>query len=178
MRQRRNVLLVNRGFQIKYSFFVVSWILALSAVYPMITHTLFEYFIAFARSSTPNIDVETLRSVKSEFLRLLILLHVVFMGVIFLISLFMSHKIAGPIYKLRKFIETAKTGNYESTGTFRKSDHFQELADDFNDLLADIRARKEQTRTKLEEVAGKLDRLASDKRELAELASQIRSASE
>lgn len=145
MKQRRQSLLVNRRFQIKFSFFVVSWIFALSMVYPLITHTLFEYFISFLKIHAPQADLAGLETVKTEFLRLLILLHVVFITVIFLISLFMSHKIAGPLYKLRKCIADAKNGNYDVICRFRKYDHFSELADDFNDLMESFKDRQKKS---------------------------------
>lgn len=48
---------------------------------------------------------------------------------------YLSHKIAGPIYGIRKYMRDVARGTIEPrTVRVRKADFFQELAEDFNEL--------------------------------------------
>lgn len=74
-------------------------------------------------------------------------MQVVLLSLSLLISIFMSHKIAGPLYKLRKAIAEARAGNLDLRIQFRQKDYFQELAPEFNTLMDSIQdriAQKEQ----------------------------------
>ncbi|MGE3172059.1 MAG: hypothetical protein AB7O97_05485 [Planctomycetota bacterium] len=50
-------------------------------------------------------------------------------------SLKISHKVAGPAYRLTKCIERIRSGDLAFTVQFRRGDHLQELKDEFNKLL-------------------------------------------
>ncbi len=87
-----------------------------------------------------------LQEVRKQMMWLLILLQGLFLAITFIISVFLSHRIAGPIYKLRKHIEMAKRGIFEVV-RFREKDHFKELAEDFNDLSAAIKSSQKDTQS-------------------------------
>jgi len=76
------------------------------------------------------------QSARSMMMWMLIILELLFIGVVFLISLFISHRIAGPIYKLTLFFDKARSGDFQSKLAFREKDHFQDLAQDYNDLIS------------------------------------------
>ncbi len=132
--KRRSSLLVDRKFQLKFTFFVVSWILALSLAYPLIIYDLFEYFMRYVADSAGQESSVVLETFRSEFLWLLSAIHSVFILLTLLISLFVSHKIAGPLYKLKKSLDGARKGRLERI-TFRKHDNFQDLATSYNEAV-------------------------------------------
>ncbi len=132
--KRRSVFLINRKFQLKFSFYVCSWIILLSCVYPMIIYDLFDYFVRFLAGEGREIPSAVVNSFKVEVIQLLILMHFAFLVLTFLISLFVSHRIAGPIYKLRKSLDGARKGRLEKV-TFRSKDNFQELAESYNEAV-------------------------------------------
>jgi nitrogen fixation/metabolism regulation signal transduction histidine kinase len=72
---------------------------------------------------------------------LLVFLQLAVMSVMFLVSIFLSHRIAGPIYKLSKSMELARDGKLEGPIYFRKNDHFKEVADLFNSMMARLNER-------------------------------------
>lgn len=144
MPRRRAIFLIDRRFQLRFSLYVCSWLFALSLVYPLVTVSLFDFFNKFAKIHAPESTYGFLQEVRSEFLGQLSLLEVSWVAVTFLISLFMSHKIAGPLYKLRKAFEKAKNGDLKGTLSFRKSDHFQDVANDYNDMMDQVRAKFDQ----------------------------------
>ena len=137
MAYQRRLLLINKPFQLRFAFFVVSWMIALSVTYPMIIYELFEMMgrLLTKLSVDPSLGQQIL-SKKADVIGLLVLLQLAVMSVMFLVSIFLSHRIAGPIYKLSRSMELARDGKLEGPIYFRKNDHFKEVADLFNSLFA------------------------------------------
>ena len=140
MPYRRSVFLIDRPFQLRFSFYVCSWLFALSLIYPFIIHNLFELFARYASTDPTGPALSQLQETRADVFRLLVLLQLLFVGITFLISMFMSHRIAGPLYKLKKFFADAQDGNLNQELHFRKNDHFQDLAADYNRMITGIRS--------------------------------------
>ena len=64
----------------------------------------------------------------------LVLLGLVNVIIVILISLFFSHQIAGPVYKLDKTLQKIIEGDVNVKFSFRQSDRFDELAELLNDM--------------------------------------------
>lgn len=129
-------LLINKKFQLRFSFYVCTWILALSLVFPLIIYGLFDTFMMYAAMDPMGPTAESIRQMRSEVIWMLIIMEIVFIGITFIISIFISHRIAGPLHKLQKSMEEAAAGRLEQKISFRKHDYFPELASSFNRLLA------------------------------------------
>src|SRR4051812_1908446 len=136
---KRSVFLVNKGFQIRFCLYVCSWLLALSAVYPIVVYNLFGYLIRYVSLDPFGPPLEGILKTRTEVLWLLVIFQVVFALATFLISIFISHRIAGPLYKLGRFLDTAGSGNLKEKLTFRKTDHFQDLAIRYNEMVDGLR---------------------------------------
>jgi methyl-accepting chemotaxis protein len=137
-------LLINKPFQLRFAFFVVSWMIALSVTYPMIIYELFEMMgRLLAKLAIDPTFGQQILSKKTDVIGLLVLLQLAVMSVMFLVSIFLSHRIAGPIYKLSRSMELARDGKLEGPIFFRKNDHFQEVAQIFNSLHAKWKERLE-----------------------------------
>ncbi len=52
-----------------------------------------------------------------------------------------SHRIAGPIYSIERFLQTIETGNLAGTLELRKTDQFPETAEQLNTTLKSVRNR-------------------------------------
>ena len=50
-------------------------------------------------------------------------------------ALLISHRIAGPIYKIQKHMKEVISGSQKNECHFRENDFFPELADSYNELL-------------------------------------------
>ncbi len=142
MAYQRRLLLINKPFQLRFAFYVVSWMIALSVTYPLIIYELFEMMgrVLSRLSADPSIGLQILSKRQDVFL-LLVFLQLAVMSVMFLVSIFLSHRIAGPIYKLSKSMELARDGKLEGPIYFRKNDHFKEVADLFNSMMARLNER-------------------------------------
>ena len=140
MAYRRSIILINKRFQLKYSFYVVSWLFALSFVYPLIIYNIFEHFIRYAALDPMGPPIQMLQATRKEMLWLLVFMQILFLLVTFLISIFVSHRIAGPIYKLKKTFEEVAAGQFTGELYFRKRDHFQDLTASFNQMMSALRS--------------------------------------
>jgi nitrogen fixation/metabolism regulation signal transduction histidine kinase len=138
-KKRRNVL-INRPFQMRFSFYVCSWLFVLSLIYPMIIYNLFDYFLQRASQNPFGPAVSEIAIARTEMIRWLVLMQVLFLSVTFVVSILISHRIAGPLYKLKLFLEKARDGQFWDQLNFRNYDHFQDLARSFNDMTDGIRA--------------------------------------
>ena len=71
----------------------------------------------------------------SELVWPVVLLSVIVSGVVtYIFGLFFSHKMAGPVYRLRNDIAEMTEGDLERKVSLRKKDYFQLLATDINSL--------------------------------------------
>ena len=83
-----------------------------------------------------------------------------FIGIVFLISIFQSHKIAGPMYKLRKFLKMVADGKPTGRLFFRKGDNFPEVAEDFNAAFGKLQETYNNDFAYLSEVSSYINNLA------------------
>jgi nitrogen fixation/metabolism regulation signal transduction histidine kinase len=141
---KRANFLINKRFQLKFAFFVCSWIFALSMIYPIIIYNIFEYCMKLLNSgSTASpLAAAKVQEIESKVLVLLGILQLLFLGITFILSIFLSHRIAGPLYKLRRSMEEVARGNFDLRITFRKNDHFMEMQDTFNDMIQHLSIRR------------------------------------
>jgi hypothetical protein len=75
---------------------------------------------------------------RSQIIIYLILMHLGFSCVTFCACIFFSHKIAGPMYKLQKYLRGIREEGMKDRLFFRKGDYFSEIADDVNVTLEHI----------------------------------------
>jgi sensor histidine kinase YesM len=139
---KRRIFLINKPFQLRFSFYVCSWLFALSAVYPLILTSLFDQLIRYAALDPHGPALEQLKQGRQDVLWLLVFLQLSFLGITFLISIFTSHRIAGPLYKLDKFMREAASGHPQPKIQFRKNDHFENLAESYNAMMATLLSSK------------------------------------
>lgn len=144
MLYKRANFLINKKFQLRFSFYVCSWIFALSMIYPIIIYNLFEYFLKLAANPLPNqgLTVETVKLVQNKVLFLLGVLQLLFLAITFMLSIFLSHRIAGPLHKLKMSLADVAKGNFDLRISFRKNDHFMELQDTFNEMMQYLSIRR------------------------------------
>lgn len=138
---KRIDILINKKFQLRFAFYICTWVFALSMIYPFIIYNLFEYFLKIASSPHAPVSPEKIKNLQQQVLLLLGILQLVFLVITFILSIFLSHRIAGPLYRLRKSMEEVGRGNFDLRITFRKADHFMELQDVFNEMVQHLSVR-------------------------------------
>ena len=85
------------------------------------------------------------------------------LGVVILVlsalSIFITHKIAGPVYRFRKVFAEVSKGNLNITVRLRKRDEFKDLAEELNMVIGELRACVETLRGGHETVAACISEL-------------------
>lgn len=102
------------------------------------------------------------------------------MMVIYGISLFYSHAIAGPIFKFEKMLEEVAKGHIETNFQLRRFDEFRELANKFNAAMATVQLTQESEIKQREILAKKIREKAEEwrKRGLLKEAGEIEKMAE
>jgi len=64
-----------------------------------------------------------------------------FVVAIFIVAygIFLSHKVAGPLYRMNRYLEENRGSNTSEELKFRKDDYFPELADNFNKYIEELK---------------------------------------
>ena len=145
MSHKRRNFLINPRFQLTFALFMGSWIIGLSIVFGLTLNEAFSVIADQAIRDPQGPEVAQILAAKNELFRNLYLFEAGFVLLIFVLGIFLSHRVAGPIYKLNQYLlEAAKTGRLKPGLKFRSGDHFHELADSYNAMVAAVEgARKE-----------------------------------
>ncbi len=142
IRQRRRIHIVKMKFQrdfiLKFcAIIIISALIIAGIIYVL---SLSSTTAAFENSRL------VLKSTADFMLPLLILsslIAIIAMGTLTIIfTLLISHRIAGPLYRLEKDIDAVKNGNLNIEIRVRKDDEFQDLAKSLNQMIKSIRDNK------------------------------------
>lgn len=172
MSYKRRIILINRNFQLRFSIYVCSFIFALSIMYPWIIYNLFDFIVRYLAVDPNGPVLGYLHAKREEIIWLLIVMQLLFTLVTFSISIFMSHRIAGPVVKFQQFLQKFKRGDFSQKFTLRRYDYFQELADDYNELAASLKSRSDQVQSHIEKAMLTAD--TSSKEELSKALALLR----
>ena len=71
-------------------------------------------------------------------------------------SIFVSHKVAGPIYRLKRFLLEIAGGNIDLTLKFRKRDDLHDLAANVNLVIAELRELVGTLQKEIGSVSGRI----------------------
>ena len=71
---------------------------------------------------------------------------------VIMLTLFVSHKIAGPLYRLKKEIDEMKNGNMNLDFRTRKADQVQELANSLADMSKSLTGKHAALKVKFKEL--------------------------
>ncbi len=148
---KRRIFVINPKFQLKFSFLICFLFCVASVYYPITLLDVLEKFIQHV-SLTDPLKTEKLVNYKNTLIIVLLLFQVGFTALFFIICIFISHKVAGPMFKLQKFLASVRDGEQCGKLYFRKGDYFPEVADDLNDTFDSIREQYENDFVYLSEV--------------------------
>lgn len=78
---------------------------------------------------------------------------------VLILFIFFTHKIAGPLYKLKSHLQQIREGEIIRPLTFRSGDYFHDVAEEVSEFLESIAINQEADFKFLEEVRIYLDNL-------------------
>jgi signal transduction histidine kinase len=134
----KRVYLINRKMQLKYAGMIGLVLVIFLGLVQL--HT---YYVI--NSILPNIlSTEMGNSIKSIQTKLLIN-GVFYTAIVALVSIFISHKIAGPLYRLEKEIkEVVNSRDFDHKFVLREGDELTSLVDSLNLLLNELKKKVEE----------------------------------
>lgn len=74
-----------------------------------------------------------------------------------ILTLLVSHKIAGPIYRFKKVLQALEEGDFSSEFRIRRSDQFQDVAEAFNKMIVRIKGELKTLKDNFQFLKEKLD---------------------
>lgn len=148
--KKRERYLVDKKFQIKMAVRVI-----LLVIVGMLLSGILTYKIAIFREKRSKFhfyggtdyESEIILVPRQEIVKPIIIESLVISGIagILIVGLFMifyTHRIAGPICRLKECMEKVSRGNFEGKLKFRKIDEFKDLAEVFNRMVENIKRRE------------------------------------
>jgi len=104
------------------------------------------YFLALRSTTVSIINLSVVVKSTADFL-LPILIQTVLVVMVLLsiatiiVTLFVSHKIAGPLYRIKKAMHDLGEGDFTTQITLRRLDQLKNLAEEFNSMVNKLKAR-------------------------------------
>ncbi|MBI3549028.1 MAG: methyl-accepting chemotaxis protein [Elusimicrobia bacterium] len=151
--QRRKVL-VKRSLQLKYiALVVVSAVLITMVASGDTFYTIYRIMLREDPSLMPLVhQVQSMLLVKM----------VLFLGIVFLVALFLSHRFAGPIYRFEKSAQIVGTGDLTHRVSLRTGDELLELQEEFNRMVSSLQSKVQKDRALASHLTEKVNALAKN----------------
>lgn len=149
--QRRTVL-VKKTLQLKYIAVIFASVLAAAALIGLdLYYTLYKIVL---------MDNPMLTGPLDQIRAMLFLKLGLYLGIIFLVSLFLSHRLAGPIYRFEKSAQAVGSGDLTHRVSLRTGDELVELQEEFNAMVAGLQSLVQKDRTLARRLAGRVQETA------------------
>ncbi len=132
-----------------------SIILISTLIYPVIILDFFQLVV----TNSPSLP-GTVVGAKNDLIAYLVFIQVVITFLVFILFIFFTHKIAGPLYKLKNHLAEIRAGRPISPLTFRDGDYFQDVAEEVSLFLESVAQNQETDFQYVEEIASYLENLA------------------
>lgn len=124
-------------------------------MYPLI---LYDFF---SEISLRQPQLQGIIDARGDFLFYLFTIQMIFILIVFIVTIFMTHKVAGPMYKLKAHLSDIRQGHPISKLTFRSGDHFHDVAEEVSLFLETVAINQENDFQYLDEVATYIENLAN-----------------
>lgn len=133
---RRNFL-IDKSFQIRFMRFVIIACVLVCSISLLSQYFFIEWLLRILRDSKmmPLSLVLDLVAISEQLLEFTVILILGCVAIIVSLALFYSHRIAGPIYNMKKTIDSVIEGKRDARVRLRKNDYLFDLADKINQLL-------------------------------------------
>ena len=137
--QKRNLssFLINPTFQLKMAAFSILPGLIIVTIYGQLINGLMKENYETLVNSSPMEDAvkNQLWLELDQFKIQFVAFGLLFLVLIFFFGIFLSHRVAGPICKMKKVMEQVRKGDREARLLFNKDEEFSEMATSFNNMM-------------------------------------------
>ena len=139
--RKLKTLLINKEFQLTFIIFSAVILTLLSLGYLFSIHLFFDKFYSLGQEnglSSNHIFFEFLTKQKSDIYTFFAVTYVTALLIFLFISFKISHKVAGPLYRLNEHLKEIEQTGVIRNIKFRDGDYFMEIQDNFNKAIKKI----------------------------------------
>ena len=129
----RKRYIIKKGFQLRFMIIVIVSMLLIALV------TSLSIYSAVMQTLVAQFHGENLALIKYAVTYKLFIRSLLLIVAIAIMSVFISHRIAGPVYKFERIIRELAQGKKVEEFRLRKRDEFYELATAINDLIKSMK---------------------------------------
>ena len=146
--QRRTVL-VKRNLQVKYALVVFAAVVFTAMI---VGGDVYYTMARFVKEADPSLMPLLADAMKLDLVKL-----VIFLGIMGIVTVFVSHRWAGPIYRFERSAEIVSTGDLAHRVSLRTGDDLMELQDEFNAMISSLQRLVQKDRTLVSRLETRLD---------------------
>lgn len=182
---KRSIYLINPKFQLRFSLYVCLFLFLSSIVYPITIYDVMSNFLDSSVKQKEKIELlyercgstcadlqgkdktisakqlqQSLEAKRKSLISVLALWQIGFTALVFIMCIFLTHKVAGPLFKLQKFFTAIAEGGDNGRLFFRSGDYFTELADSYNDAINQLKEDYKNDFVYLSEVSAYINNLS------------------
>lgn len=151
-RFQRKTVLVKRALQLKYIGMVfLSVLVASMIVGGDVYYSLMRVMLTECPSVTDRVV---------QFNTVLLVKVALYLGLMLLISLYVSHRFAGPIYRFEKSCQSLSAGDLTHRVSLRTGDELMELQEEFNGMAASLQSLLQKDRNLAQRLSERVDEIA------------------
>ena len=148
---QRKTVLVKRALQLKYIGMVfLSVLVASMIVGGDVYYSLMRVILTECPSVTDRVV---------QFNTVLLVKIALYLGLMLLISLYVSHRFAGPIYRFEKSAQSVAGGDLTHRVSLRTGDELMELQEEFNGMIASLQSMVQKDRNLALRLSERVDEL-------------------
>ena len=151
-RFQRKTVLVKRSLQLKYIGMVFLSVLVASLIVGG------DVYYSMTRVMLTECPSVTDR--MGQFNTVLMVKTALYLGLMLLISLYVSHRFAGPIYRFEKSAQAVASGDLTHRVSLRTGDELMELQEEFNGMTAALQALVQKDRNLVQRLSARVDELS------------------
>ncbi len=157
--KKRRTVFIKRGFQTRFILWVVGLLVlcclcSAAVLYPLLSSEMNTQLT----SSHPNFEAAGGRLIIAIVLGNVLAIVVAALATAVVI-LYVSHKIAGPLYRFEMICEQVGSGNLDVSTGLREADQLKGLSEAFGKMLTQLRDRRSNQSASLEKAKGNLNAL-------------------
>lgn len=139
--KKRRTVFIKRGFQMRF----VTWVIALLIMCCLCSAIVLYPFISSEISSELTAGHRNVEDVKKHLALAIVIGNVLAIIVAALattvVILYISHKIAGPLYRFERVCKEIGSGNLNVSAGLREKDQLEGLSNAFEEMLIQLRSR-------------------------------------
>jgi hypothetical protein len=159
-RVRRRTFLIDRKFQLKYTLIIVLVGILVSGLLGY-----FIYRLNLENRELLGIDAEIMSHVEqidSHFMIYLIGFVVVMAVALFIWGIFITHRVAGPIFIISRYLGQIRDGQVPQPRPLRKGDELKSFFETFSGMLASMKQRNLDEAEQLSKIAEEVGKQGGD----------------